>query len=57
MLKEKPEHNGIMTIYSESDEDVLIVDTAVEISVTTVVSIVGEDVEFIILLMVEADAT
>lgn len=56
MLKVKLENNGIKTLQAESDADVLIVDTAVEMSETTSVGIVGEDVDLIVLLMAKADA-
>ena len=56
MLKVKLEDNGIRTLQAESDADVLIVDTAVEMSETTAVGIVGEDVDLIVLFMAKADA-
>jgi hypothetical protein len=56
MLKVKLEDKGIRTLQAESDADVLIVDTAVEMSETTAVGIVGEDVDLIVLLMAKADA-
>lgn len=43
MLKVKLGGNGIRTLQAESDADVLLVDTAMEISETTDVGIVGED--------------
>jgi len=54
MLKVELEDNGIRTLQAESDEDVLIVDMAVEMSETTAVCIVGEDVDLIVLLMAKA---
>ena len=56
MLKVKVEDNGIKTLQAESDADVLIVDTAVEVSVTKSVGIVGKDVDLIVLFMAKADA-
>lgn len=44
MLKVKLGGNGIRTLRAESDADVLIVDTAMAISETIAVGIVGEDV-------------
>jgi len=56
MLKVKLEDNGIRTLQAESDADVVIVNTAVEMSETTAVCILGEDVDLIVLLMAKADA-
>lgn len=56
MLKVKLEDNGIKTLQAESDADVLIVDTALEMSETTSVGNVGEDVDLIVLLMAKPDA-
>lgn len=41
MLKVKLGGNGIRTLQAESDADVLIADTVMEISETTAVGIVG----------------
>ncbi|CAG9820117.1 unnamed protein product [Phaedon cochleariae] len=56
MLKVELEDNGTRAHQAESDADVLIVDTAVKISETAAVGIVGENVDLIVLLMAEADA-
>lgn len=56
ILKGKLEDNGVKTLQAESDADVLIVDTAVKMSETTTVGIVGEDVDLIVLLMAKSYA-
>lgn len=47
---------GIRPFQAECEADVLIVDTAMEIPETTAVGIVGEDVDFIVLLIAKANA-
>lgn len=51
MTKVKVQDNGIRTVQAESAADVLIV----EISEATVVNIVSEGIDFIVILMVKAD--
>lgn len=51
MLRSKLQENGINTLQSKDDADVLIVDTAIEISDTSSVAVIGEDVDLILLLI------
>lgn len=51
MLKVTLQAHGVRTLQAQNDADVLIVDTAVELSHTTAVAVIGEDVDLIVLLM------
>ena len=48
------EERGINVRYAESDADVLIVDTAVELAETTTTFVIGEDTDLLVLLCYHA---
>lgn len=51
MLKVTLQAHGIRTLQARNVADVLIVDMAMELSHTTAVAVIGEDVDLIVLLM------
>ena len=55
MLISKLQEHGVKTLHAESDADLLIVQTAVDLAANSAPTVVGEDTDLLVLLCLHAD--